>query len=109
MNDSIDKSMISFDISSSRTVWEDEGLQLMSDDIARLLGLDVRTIDELCDEDAFAHSLPEVSGADLIALRGPKNAPAAADRVSTLPCDKNEIESGANSVTERPVKKRQCK
>jgi hypothetical protein len=41
----------------------------MSDDIARLVGLDVAAIHELYNEEAFAQSLPAVSRAELAALR----------------------------------------
>jgi hypothetical protein len=70
--------------SCGNTVWESAGLQLISDDIARLLGLDVRSIGELCNDRYFAKGLPAVTSDDLIVLRGPKNMETDAQSSSTI-------------------------
>lgn len=102
-------------IESGRTMWEMDGLQLMSDDIARLLGLDVRPPSEIYDDEAFARFLPVVSSADLAALRNrePKNSgaklasPSSGVALDTNTSDNTTVSSSIIAVrtTNTPVGK----
>lgn len=71
----------------------------MSDDIARVVGLDVRPVNELHDEEVFVKSLPVISSAEITVLRGlgasKSGATAvrggAAKRSTELPAPSNDI------------------
>jgi hypothetical protein len=76
----------------------------MSDDIARLLGLDVTAIASLYDEKTFALSLPVVTKADLTALRGPlPKKSRVTDTITSATGTATTATAGASIVTDGNV------